>query len=264
MISFPGKSRYLVEGDFMMRRTLCVLLIMLGASTLAAETLRTVAQDNALGKYSNDDPSRPGLCRELAQAVSNAEPSLQFQGLESLTPLPRIEKLLENDGIDIFFCLLKNRHREARFHFIDVPLYTIRHVLLVKADDPVVINGYEDLHALGDQGVVLVSYGSSLVHVLQEAGVKVIDSAKSDNQLIRMLKSGRGRFIYGQDLLLREMLRRSEDRDQYRFLPVVLKEEAQYLAYSRKLNREIVKRLEKTLRGLSQSGGLDFLMSRYR
>lgn len=224
--------------------------------------MRTAAQDNALAKYARDE-TRPGICRDIAQAVTTLDPSLTFNGLDSRMPITRIEKSLESGTIDVFFCFLKTRERLKKFRYIDVPLYSIRHVLLARDHDAIDIRNYDELRALGDNGIVLVNFGSALVQVLDEAGVKNISSAKNDMQLIRMLDSGRGRFIYGQDLTLIEMLRRLNLSSRYRFLPVTLKVENQYLSYSKNLNPATVAKLEKALRTLQQQGRLHDIAKRY-
>lgn len=236
---------------------------VLWSSMVMGQSLKTVAQDNSLAKYAIGDETQPGICREIAAAVTAIDPTLTFSGLDLQTPLTRIEKMLEQGSIDLFFCLLRNKKREAKFNYIDIPLYSVRHILLVKADDPIVIKEYADIRQLGDQGLVLVNFGSALVHDLNDAGVKNIASAKNDLQLIRMLDSGRGRFIYGQDLTIMEMLRRMKLKDRYRILPVTLKEENQYLAYRRGLSQDVVDKLEKLIRSLADSGKLQAIVSRY-
>ncbi len=230
----------------------------------SSQILKTVSQDNSQVKYASPSDEMPGICREIAAAVMAFDPSLSFQGLDQPVPLTRIEKMLETGIIDVFFCFLSNRDREARFRYIDVPLYTVRHVLLVKADDPIEIKNFSDLRSLEKQNIVLVNFGSSLVHALNDAAVRNNASAKNDVQLLRMLESGRGRFIYGQDLTLLDMLRRMNLKDRYRILPAVFKEEHQYLAYNRNLNPAVVVKLEKAIRALSISGQLEKIVSRYR
>ncbi len=230
----------------------------------SSQILKTVSQDNSLVKYASAADEMPGICREIAAAVMAYDASLSFQGLDQPVPLTRIEKMLESGIIDVFFCFLRNRDREARFRYIDVPLYTVRHVLLAKADDPIDIKNFSDLHRLEKQNIVLVNFGSSLVQHLNDAAVRNNASAKNDVQLLRMLESGRGRFIYGQDLTLLEMLRRMRVKERYRILPTVFKEEHQYLAYHRNLNPAVVLKLEKAIRALSISGQLEKLVNRYR
>ena len=43
--------------------------------------------------------------------------------------LRRLELLLSQGELDVFFCMLKSSRREQLMNFLPVPLYRVRHVL---------------------------------------------------------------------------------------------------------------------------------------
>ena len=105
-----------------------------GAGATGPLTLRSAAQAGAPAKYASGDPQRPGLCGEIAAAVMRTDPDLHLEGLDQPVPLRRLELMLSNGDLDVFFCLLKSEHRHALMRYLPVPLYRISHVLAAGAD----------------------------------------------------------------------------------------------------------------------------------
>ena len=102
-----------------------------GAGATGPLTLRSAAQAGAPAKYASGDPQRPGLCGEIAAAVMRTDPDLHLEGLDQPVPLRRLELMLSNGDLDVFFCLLKSEHRHALMRYLPVPLYRISHVLAI-------------------------------------------------------------------------------------------------------------------------------------
>jgi hypothetical protein len=65
--------------------------------------LRTAIQSGSLAKYAPDDAENPGLCLEMLRAVERVDPGLHFVGLDLRAPLLRVERLLAQGEIDVFF-----------------------------------------------------------------------------------------------------------------------------------------------------------------
>lgn len=229
-------------------------------------TLKTVSQDNAVVKYNMhgaDSSYLPGFCREVADLVEKNIPDLKIKGFEQEVPIQRIEQFLERDQIDIFFCLLKTKDREKRFRYIDIPLYGVNNMLLVKSSDKFATKAELNLIDLKNEGVVLVNKGSSLVYELRRAGVKYSDGGKDDLQIIELLEADRGRFFYGQDASLRFILKNHVKKDKYVLIRVKDSLNSQYVVHSKKLNPKIINDLTRSIQKLKENGTLFKLYQKY-
>lgn len=226
-------------------------------------TLKTVAQDNSTVKYNLQDTAFPGFCREIITLVENEIPELKFTGLDRAVPIQRIEQFLQRNEIDIFFCLLKTKEREAKFNYIDIPLYSVSNVLLVKTSDPLAQKKVIKLSDLKNEGVILVNKGSALVESLKLAGVKYSDGGKGDLQIIELLEANRGRFFYGQDATLRFMLKTHAKKDHFKVIPIAEEANAQYVVYSKKLDPKVVVQIKSVIQKLSENGTFTKMYQKY-
>ena len=245
-----------------MMKLLLILSVCFSVNSFSQE-IRTVAQDNSFFKYDTANPTKPGLCREIAEAISEAEPSLKFTGLNKAIPLARIEDFLQYSKIDLFFCMLKTEERAKKFHFIDIPLYTINHVILAKSSDEVLKNPNLNLYEISKLGTILVNKGSALVGDLKYQGIRFQAGAKDDSQILDMLEKNRGRFYYAQDMTIRYVLQKKKLSNKYTFYPKVFKTEQQLIAYSKKLNPDVVSKISKTIKQLQKQGKLKSIYQKY-
>ncbi len=226
--------------------------------------LRTASQVGSPLKYGSSDPQRPGLCGEIVDALLRVDADLRLDGLEHQVPLRRVELMLGRHEIDVFFCLLDAEHRSPLMRYLPVPLYRIRHVLAMRADDPRNPRNWDELRAFARDEPLLVQQGTKLAASLREADVRHVESARTDRDAMEMLVRGRAAAVYGQDLGLRQAQRGTELERLVRLCPTVFQEEAQYAVVSRRVSAPVVARLTEGLRQLAASGELARLAERYR
>lgn len=248
-----------------MLRWLCLLGALLSLAAPAQElTLRTVQQANSTVKY---DPEgslhRPGLCLEILRAVERQDPGLRFTGLDQQVPLKRVERLLADGLVDAFFCLLKSPEREKQWRYAAVPLYTIRHVVVQRADDPRSPDTLAELAAWSKRKPVLVMRGTALARRLVAADVAVTEVG-SEREALQMLGLGRADAIYGQDINLQRHITESKLGDKFKFGRTVFQEEPQWLALRADLPAAYEERLTQALRKLEKDGTLRQLADKYR
>lgn len=239
---------------------LCPLLACLPAG---GQTLRTVQQSNSMAKYAPGDGNRPGICMEILRAVEQVDPKLRFSGLEQQVPLRRVEIMLGQGDIDVFFCLLRSADREKQWRYLPVPLYRIQHVVAMRQD-----GGSEprDLGALVEASrhkAVVVTRGTVLATTLREAGATVTEAA-SDFEALQMLTMGRTDHVYGQDLNLMRHLREFRSGEKLRIASTVFQSDHQYLALSRKVPAAVEQRLLQALQKLEREGKLKAISDKYR
>lgn len=226
--------------------------------------LRTVAQSGAPVKYAPGDSSRPGICAEVVGAVERLDTGLRFEGQRRLTPLRRIERMLAQGEIDVFFCLLNSAERARQWDYLPVPLYRVRHVAVQRQNDPTTLRGIAELRGAGIDKPVLVAQGSVLAQTLTQARVPFSDAARSDLDALRMLMLGRSDVVYGQDMTLLPLLSLPEFAGRLRAAPVAFHEETQFAVVAKHLPPALTRRLLQALQTLEREGFLRDLAERYR
>lgn len=250
----------------MLRRTVCGLtgLLLAGAAQAQDLTLRTVQQASSIIKYDPEGGAqRPGLCLEVLRAVERADPGLRFTGLDQIVPLRRVERLLAEGQVDVFFCLLRSPERERQWRYVPVPLYGVRHMIAQRVDDGRQVETLADLATMSQIKPVLVTRGTVLARKLDVAGVNLTEVG-SEREALQMLTLGRTDAIYGQDINLVRHIRDNRLADRVRLGRAVFHEEAQYLAVRSDLPAPIVERLTEALRRLDRDGVLRQLQEKYR
>ncbi len=226
--------------------------------------LRTAQQSGSLVKYDPDGgPNRPGLCMEVLQAVQRMDPGLQFTGMEQQVPLKRVERLLADGLVDAFFCLLKSPEREKQWRYVPIPLYTIRHVIVQRADDARNLDTLPELAESSKRKPVLVTRGTALARRLVQAEVAVAEVG-SEREALQMLLMNRADVIYGQDINLLRHISDARLGTKMKLGRTVFQEEAQYLALRADLPAAHEERLTQALRRLERDGVLRALGEKYR
>lgn len=248
-----------------MLRWLWLLTALLGLPALAdGLVLRTAQQSGALVKYDPDgNTTRPGICLDIIQAMQSVDPGLQFTGLEQRVPLKRVERLLADSLVDVFFCLLKSPEREKQWRYLPVPLYTIRHVIVQRADDARHLDTLPELAAASRKRPVLVARGTALARRLLQADV-LIAEVSSEREALQMLAMERADVIYGQDVNLLRYIGDARLGSRMKFGRTVFQEEPQYVAIRNDLPAAQEERLTMALRRLERDGVLRALAEKYR
>lgn len=248
------------------RRPFIALPLALAAGAAAAgEALRTVAQSGMNLKFNVSGEGPPGFCIDYIQALQRVDPGLQFSGLDDALPLTRIEGDLAAERIDLFFALLKTRERAARFRFVEVPaLYNVRHQVAVRADDAVSVRNFDDIRALGPQGVILATRSTGYPNFLADQPGLIVDAGASDNlRNLRKLINGRGRFFYQSDATLRHLIEAEGLQASVRILPAVFHADSQLLAHSPGLAPERLARVITAMRAIELNGNAARLRAAY-
>ena len=250
----------------MLLRAGCGLIGLLAVLTGHAQelSLRTVQQASSIVKYDPDGSAhKPGICMEVLRAVERVDPGLHFSGLDQHMPLRRVERLLAEGQLDVFFCLLRTPDRERQWRFVPVPLYGVRHVIVQRVDDLRAVDSLLDLATMSQIKPVLVARGTALARKLDTAGVNLAEVG-SEREALQMLTLGRTDAVYGQDINLLRHIRDARLADKVKLGRTPFQEESQYLAVRADLPALIVERLTDALRRLERDGVLRQLAEKYR
>ncbi|GAB3254261.1 substrate-binding periplasmic protein [Chitinimonas naiadis] len=248
-------------------RRLIISLIPVFLFCHAAEPLllRTASQAGNSVKFNLASTDEPGICVEILRAMERVDTDLHFTGLDQEKPLLRIESELANGQIEVFFGLLRTADRQQKMRYIDhTPLYVIRHQVAVRADDSVAVETFEDIRALGQNGLILVPMGTAYIDYLKRQGGLILDIGSNSNvDNFKKLLAGRGRFFYQADTTLKRYIRDQKLVGQVRILPAVFRLEPQMLVTSRQLSEDKVARLSSALAALAKSGELQRIQRKY-
>lgn len=253
-----------------MRKLIFMILIsyiLVHVPDLSAFDLRTAAQKST-PKYitfdHNEENKIGGLCVDIMRAIEGLDKNIKFIGDQNYLPFKRMQTRLENGELDVFFGFVKNESRAEKFIFIDPPLYSVKHVVAIRKNDDVNINSFEDIRKLGEKGTILTIFGTSTHrYLLKQEGLIVDQGGKTIPANLNKLLARRGRFVYYHNLGLIDSINRTNLGKKIKILPASFQEYQQYVAFSKKVSSEKVKKVQSALEKLSQSGELKKILQKY-
>ncbi|MGL5813369.1 MAG: substrate-binding periplasmic protein [Aeromonas sp.] len=242
---------------------LCLLLM--GSEAGATEEYRTAAQPDSAPKYQTLSDGRiGGICVDLFRLMEREQPALRILGDQAFLPLRRLEKKVLHGQLDFICGVGDSPARRNNFIYITPSIFTVRYHLAVRRDDTVEIRGWEDVRALGREGVILINHGSGAIARLQAIGGLLVDSGgiNSEANYDKLLMK-RGRFFYYRSPGFEADLRQHRLDDQIRLLPRVMEETPFYILFHRQISPERLKLFGDTLQRLASRGELVALAGRY-
>lgn len=254
-----GRARLLMAGMLMLLHTV---------PALAERVMRVAVQENSAPKFISGTSSPhggvDGVCPDILRAIEKHDPGVRFIFEAQAQPLRRIERRMEHAEVDAN-CLVNSSARRARFHVVEVPLFSLNYHLIARVGDAVRIDSWDDVRQLGAQGRILVISGTGVVERLQKVGgLTVEDSGKSATVNLRKLVQGRGRFFYYRTHDWEEQMRAAVVAGQVRILPLRMESVPFQLMLGRHVEREAALRLERALSQLDANGTLQQLRSKWQ
>ncbi|SFV01720.1 substrate-binding periplasmic protein [Pseudoduganella namucuonensis] len=245
----------------------CMMRLAWAGPAVAGEIMeiRTAAQLSSSPKFVQQGAGQvAGLCVDIHRAIERIDPSLRIVGDQTWRPLPRIEAEVRKGGLDIACGLLRNKEREASYHYLDTALFSVTYFLVARADDDVEINSWDDVRGLGDKGTILLIHGFGPIARLKEIGGLQLDSGGSDARTNLMkLMAGRGRFYYHRSPGIATEIRQAALEGKVRVLPTVMDLQRFHMVAGKHVAQETLDKLRRALAQLEASGELKRLFSRW-
>lgn len=241
------------------------LMPLPAAAAPAPIELRTAAQEGTEPKFIADGKGRiAGLCVDILRAIEHIDPGLRFVGDQRWKPLIRAYSELEAGLEDVQCAVQRTAERERRFNFIGPPLYTIEYHFLVRANDDVTLQTWDDVRRLAPDGVVLVNRGFAAGDIVTAMGGIEVDASSTSPELnLQKLIAGRGRLYFHRGPGLQRLLQRTGTAGKVRILPPVMYSAKLYFATSKQLDARIGERLADALHQLDRKGELERLMRKW-
>ncbi|TFW14918.1 substrate-binding periplasmic protein [Duganella callida] len=226
--------------------------------------LRTAAQEGTEPKFVPAGDRITGLCIDIMRAVERVDPGLRFVGDQRWKPLIRAYSELETGVEDVQCAIQRTPEREKRFNYIGPPLLNIDYHFLVRADDHIVINGWNDVRKLGPDDVVLISRGFAAAEILAAISNLHVDASAAQQELnLQKLLAGRGRLYFHRGPGLHQLLERTGTADKIKILPQVMYSAKLYFAASKQLDSRVSERLARALFALEKKGELERLVRKW-
>lgn len=243
--------------------TLIILtLLSLGFTTHALE-LKTTYQDGVPLKFNLDDPQSQGLCGEILQLVKAEIPELSFVYTGHPTSLARVESDFKNNQIDLYPCLIYTERRKKFLNYSKYDLFTTQHLVIGRKENIRYLKSYDQLKEKSLAQPVLVLHGSTLLKILQEKNINVDDKSSSVEGILKMLVSGRAEYYYEQNLNLGRVLESPQYKGLLAASYTPWMSNSLRFAYSKKLDKKTVTKIENALKVLIESGRIKALQNKY-
>lgn len=240
--------------------------MLLGSAVHATPvTLRVAAQEGTEPKFIAAGKDRIiGFCVDLFRTMERIDPGLIFVGDQQWLPLVRAHSALANHQHDALCAVQRTAERERQYLYLDLPLFPLQYMLLARTNDPVLINGWDDVRKLGAQGVVLVNRGYSTAETLERfGGLRINSSATSPAMNLQKLLAGRGRFFLHRGPDLQGFLARAGVAGKVKILPHVMYTTNVYMAMGTHVDPAVAARVQRALEQMEKTGELARLLKKW-
>ncbi len=242
--------------------------LLLGCHAFGQE-IRIAAQEGSTPKFVSlmidGKPQIGGTCIDVLRAIERVDPSIHFTGDQKWMPLIRAEAGLANGVLDAACALIRTPEREAKYAFVDTPLYPVNYMLVVRANDTVQINNWQDVRDLGNQGVILTLYGYSgiLSHLRRLGGLQIDEGGYDTKVNLEKLLAGRGRFFIHRSPGVSAEIAAAGLEGKVKILPTVMHSETLYMMVSMSMPLPLREKLNKALLQLASSGELSKISKKW-
>lgn len=244
-------------------RLILLTFIIFSITTLQAApiTLQSAAQ-KSYPKYFLNETNIEGLCIEIIEAIQKADPDIHFINLGKPKPLARIVNGLKENRIDAFVGLSRSKKRDQSMNF-SLPAYELHRVVAVRQNDNIQVNSYADIKALKDDNSIMSLHGSNNLAVLKQHGLNITGNPSSVGQGLLMLIKHRGRFFSYHDLGIIGTIKKNKLENKVRILPAYLETFEQHIAYSKKVPKKVIDRVDTAIKTIQKNGEIQKILDRY-
>jgi len=227
--------------------------------------LKVAYQDSYPRYYYDDRGDIQGYAIEIIQLLENQLTDMRFVSTyKRFVPWKRIQVLLKGGELDVHIGIAKNTDREKMFRYVDTPLYKVDRKFVIRYDDDIQANNLDDIRELGANATILVHIGSNMERYLRSlGGLSIATGASSIETNMRRLVAKRGRLIYGPELDLVGVINRLNYIDKVKLLPLVVRSNHHYMAFSKNVSELVFLAVSKALAKLEKSGELKEIITKY-
>ena len=259
-----------MNNRMLLRKGLVLLMAcgaLLGSAMPHAQpvALRVAAQEGTDPKFVDAGKGRViGLCVDVFRTIERIDPGLLFVGDQQWMPLTRSQSEVMSQQLDALCAIQHTEDRDRNYVLLDPLLMPINYMLVVRADDKVVINSWDDVRKLGAQGLVLANRGYAPAEVLARlGGLQVNSSAVNPETNLQKLIAGRGRFFLHRTPGLAGFIQRSGATGKVRILPHVMYSTTLHMAMGKHVDPAVVARVRRAIEQMEKTGELARLLRKW-
>ncbi|MEO5934553.1 MAG: ABC transporter substrate-binding protein [Duganella sp.] len=246
----------------------CWLLLAAAPAPAASGSvvaLRVAAQAGTDPKFIDAGDGRViGACIDIFRTIERIDPGLVFIGDQQWLPLVRAHSEVVNHQHDALCAIQRTPERELQYTYIDLPLLPLRFQLLARADDAVVIRGWDDVRRLGADGIILTNRGFGTTEALERiGGLRFSASAADPLNNLQKLVARRGRFFLHRGPGLKSFIQRSGYGGKVKILPQVMYQTETYMALGTHVDPAVVARVRHAVEQMEKTGELARLLKKW-
>lgn len=242
-----------------------VLLVvgMLGVAAAAqAVEIKTPTYESK-PKFYKEGNEVKGLCIDVLRMIEKAAPEIKFS-VEYGIPLKRVEMGVTDGVYDLLLCATRTPARSAAMHMINVPIYTVEDVLVVRADDPLKDATLDDIRKLGSGNPVMTYIGTGQqAWLAEQQGLTLDMNALTPEVVFQKLAAKRGRFVFAGKAIVANMFKQPKFVGKFRILPTPVRSAGRFFYFSKKVPPATIDKVTAVLNDLASKGELKKIASRY-
>lgn len=231
--------------------------------------LKTDLQDVPPKFFINKKNEVRGVSYEIIKLIEKNS-NYRFVFEKKLVPISRVTYDLGRGITDVQFGLQKTKERETQFNY-GQELYGIKIVGLVSKITSLSINKINDLKNNGNI-TILTQYGTAVDASLKQIkGLKIDDGSKSLENSIEKLLLNRGQIVIYHDLSINYIISNfPQYKDKFKVISIdfgdnkELADVGQFIAFSKKVPRNIIKDLNEIIIKLKENGEIEGILKKYR
>jgi ABC-type amino acid transport substrate-binding protein len=224
--------------------------------------LKTEFQETEPKYLKNSDGSFGGLCVDLLRLIEQKS-KYRFKYPQDFVPTKRLHQNLENRQTDVHCGLALSAEREQVLRY-GVPLYTVQLLVAVRADDPIHVQGLDDIRRLGEHGRILTPMGTATYdYLVEQGGLLVDDGGKTPDKNLEKLESKRGRFFFYQSLNLLYEIHKAKNQGKFKVLPASFRDYDHWMVFSKALDDAIVNDILEVISAVKATPEYQEIVDRY-
>ena len=247
-----------------------IFLILMSINLFGSSyTLKTDLQDVPPKFFVDKKNKISGVSYEIIKLVEKSS-KYKFSFDKDLIPISRVTHNLEFGLSDIQFGLQKTAEREQKLIYGE-ELYKIKIVGLMKKTNPIIIKSISDLVKYNKKIRILTQYGTAIDSSLKKIpGLNIDSGSKSLENSVEKLKLDRGEIVIYHDLSINYLMNLDKNKEEYKIVTIdfegynELKDVGQFVVFSKKVPKNVIKDINETIQKLKKSGEIDEILKKYK
>jgi len=226
--------------------------------------LVSTAYQETAPKFILDEQGNPsGVCVDIFNAIENESSILEFSKPKDYVPIKRIFHNMEKGTVLIYCGAGFNKKRAEKFNYSNIPLYTIKTVLVGSRDIGRDLTSIDDLRKYDDLTFSAIQ-GTSTYRLLKKLALPLSPQFvwKVDQGMALVARKKGSIFAYHSLGILYVM--KNNKWSGLKVLDVTLREYQHSMLYSKYLPDKYKAEIERTLKILKDNKTIDQIMLMYQ